>query len=291
MKAPAEPLLTLKEAALHLGFLPYLILKCVRNKPRRNGGLKLSTHDRDGLPHFLRSELDAFSTDLREPWVKDRKENRPTIPPYFQESLRFEAFLSCGLCRTPLATDFAHIDPWESCLHHHPHNLICLCSQCHTGFDREKRISIEDISTAKERLRDRLVKLIVEGQVPMRDRFNSLRELCEAIEELLAQNEVVFLSFGPQSPLAEVASAPSAADLWKRERRNTILPNNQQIVTFLQENRRLYESARDFSALADQFVVHARSYEAYVEEPHDNHRYFLFPGMFADRVKVEARRA
>jgi HNH endonuclease len=290
MTATGETLLTLQEASLHLRFHPYLVLKCVTYQARKNGGIKLTVHDKDGEPHFLRAELDAFSEDLRRPWVKNETDERPNIPTYFQEALRFEAFLSCGLCKESLATDFAHIEPWEDCLHHHPGNLICLCSRCHTGFDREKRISAEDIRTAKQRLQERLLRLIAEGQVPMGEHFTSLQELCAAIEDLLTQNELVFLTFGPQSPLAEVAAGPTAADVWHRERKKTILPNNRRIIDLLQQHRRLYESAREFPDLAEQFIAHARSYEAYVEEVHDTHQYFLFPKLFAERVKVEARK-
>src|SRR5262245_194681 len=137
MTAAQEPLISLKEAALHLAFMPYLILRFVRYRARKNGGVKLRIHDQAGEPFVLRSELDAFDADLRKPWVNDRKEKRPDIPDYIEDTLKGEAFFSCGHCGSGLATEFAHIDPWENCLHHHPGNLICLCTRCHTGFDVE----------------------------------------------------------------------------------------------------------------------------------------------------------
>ncbi|MCI0398129.1 MAG: HNH endonuclease [Chloroflexi bacterium] len=148
----------LREAALYLKMPPLTVLRCIRYAPRPNGGLKLHCQDRDGATYFCKSDLDAFLSDLKEPWVNNPTSKRPDIPSYFKEALRLESSLRCGLCGSPYATEFAHIIPWEKCYHHHPWNLISLCPTCHTGYDKEKRISVDEIERAKNRAQELLIE-------------------------------------------------------------------------------------------------------------------------------------
>src|SRR6266496_2783259 len=224
---PTSELLDIKAAAIRLKMLPYVILKCVKYQARGNGGMKLQCRDVSGDPYFLPADLDEFDDDLRKPW-SDKAGSRPPIPSYFQEGLRQEASLRCALCDSVFATDYSHIVPWSECLHHHPENIICLCKKCHDGYDLEERISQREIQAAKARLQTRLVAMLRAERSKMERVLNSLSQLCDSVDRLLNENSVAFFNYGPQSPLAERATDPYAADIWKQARVDTILPNNAE---------------------------------------------------------------
>jgi hypothetical protein len=228
----------------------------------------------------------AYGQDLRKPWVDDLKAKRPDIPDFFIRYLQCEALMRCGLCDSPYAAEYAHITPWEECHHHHPLNLIQLCTACHTGFDIEKRITKEEIQAAKDRL---LERLLMAGNTTSDRQYLSLRTLCMRITHLLDENSVIFYSFGPESLLAETTFEPGAERIWKQRRQDTILPNNQQIVDLLTTHSELYQHDGSFKELVNAFIAHAISYAAFVQEVNTTHNQFRFPPEFDKRVRLEAK--
>jgi len=150
--------LNLKAASIKLRLPQHTVLKCVRYVARPNGGIRLNKLDRKGETYFRQADLDAYLDDLSKPWVDNLKAKRPSIPDYFEEALRLEAHLRCGLCGSSYSAQIAHIIPWADCHHHHPWNLIWLCTKCHEGFDIEKRITHVEIQRAKERIQADLVE-------------------------------------------------------------------------------------------------------------------------------------
>lgn len=286
-KAITEPLLSLAEASLRLRIVPRLILKCVKYQARRNGGIKLKCVDIHGEPFFRDADLVEYDSDLRKPWVDDLKAPRPSLPDFFATYLQCEALLRCGLCDSPYAGQYAHITPWEECHHHHPLNLILLCTTCHEGYDKEKRITKEEILAAKERL---LERLLVAGNTTSDPEYPSLPAVCRRIAQLLDENSLVFYAFGPESPLAESVFEPGADRIWKQKRADTILPNNQQIVDLLKQCAGLFQHDEDFKKLATAFITHAMSYASFVAEANTVHKRFRFPYEFDQRVRWEAKR-
>jgi hypothetical protein len=281
-----ESLLSLEEASLRLRFIPRLLLKCVRYQARRNGGIKLKCVDKEGETCFREVDLLEYDADLLKPWVDDVKAARPPIPDFFTAYLQCEALFRCGLCNSPYAGEYAHITPWEECHHHHPLNLILLCTACHTGYDTEKRIRKEEIHAAKERL---LERLLVAGNTTSDPEYPSLRVLCIRIAQLLDENSLIFYAFGPSSPLAESTFEPGADRIWKQKRADTILPNNQKIADLLRQHARLYQDDDEFKRLASAFMAHAISYAAFVAEVNTAHKQFRFPQEFDNRVRREAK--
>lgn len=277
--------LDLWAAAAMLRLHPYLLLKCIKYQARRNGGMKLAAQSDNGQTFFIRGDLTSFDEDLRKPWVASRNEARPDIPDYFEDLLRHESAFVCGLCDSPLATDFAHIEPWEACLHHHPHNLICLCSACHRGYDRERRITKDAVAEAKARLLERLMRFFQGKTMSSSVAYMAFIDLCRKIDEYLIENSVAFHSFGPESQLAKDLSSMDVVDVWHKLRKDTILPNNDTISRLLITHRALYDQDDEFSRLADRFLAHSASYKAFVEQPHEAHNNFLFPTEFAQRVR------
>lgn len=63
--------------------------------------------------------------------------DRPAIPTELKRRLLVEAGHRCAIptCRA-FTTEFAHIEPWTTVQDHSYENLIVLCPNCHTRFDK-----------------------------------------------------------------------------------------------------------------------------------------------------------
>ncbi|MFJ2864922.1 HNH endonuclease [Kitasatospora sp. NPDC087314] len=63
--------------------------------------------------------------------------NRPAIPRELDRRVRVEAGHRCAIphCRMPVLV-IAHIRPWATVKRHEFENLVALCPNCHTLFDR-----------------------------------------------------------------------------------------------------------------------------------------------------------
>jgi hypothetical protein len=146
-----EYTIDLKTASLMMKMPQPTVLKCVSYMARKLGKKKLPVKSRNGVSWFRKEDIEAYLEDLAQPWVSSKDEARPPIPDFFKDYLRLETRLHCGVCGKPFATDFAHIEDYARCLHNHPWNLLCTCSECHTAFDNEKRISIDEMRWAKRR--------------------------------------------------------------------------------------------------------------------------------------------
>ena len=193
--------------------------------------------------------------------------------------------MKCGLCDSSYSGEYAHIDPWENSLNHHPLNLINLCTKCHTGFDVERRISTTEVQAAKTRLLERLLV----SQNIKADALDSvsLAAICKIIAGLLEENWLIFQNFGPESPLAETFYEDGADRVWRLRRKDTILPNNKEIATILKRHKQLYDADDSFKSLAEAFIAHEMSYEAFVATPNKSHDNFRFPKGFAERIRKE----
>lgn len=62
---------------------------------------------------------------------------RPPIPAKIKRQVLVEAGHRCAIptCRHT-TTEIAHIEPWSEVKKHEYHNLIALCPNCHTRFDK-----------------------------------------------------------------------------------------------------------------------------------------------------------
>lgn len=64
---------------------------------------------------------------------------RPAIPNPLKRRVLVEAGHRCAIptCKQP-TTEIAHIVPWATCQKHEFENLIALCPNCHTRYDRHE---------------------------------------------------------------------------------------------------------------------------------------------------------
>lgn len=63
--------------------------------------------------------------------------SRPAIPAQLRRDVLVESGHRCAIptCKQP-TTEIAHIEPWASVKEHAFDNLIALCPNCHTRYDR-----------------------------------------------------------------------------------------------------------------------------------------------------------
>lgn len=138
------------EAALHLGITPELLFfytsRSFQKRPGENR--RLSTHEIEGSTRFLLSELDAFDRYLREPWA-EVGEARRDPPPKVLAYLHAESGGCCTRCGSGVSVETAHIHPWASSRCNHHHNLLRVCSACHSEHDAHHSLPTEELKKLK----------------------------------------------------------------------------------------------------------------------------------------------
>lgn len=79
--------------------------------------------------------------------------SRPSIPEELKRSVLVEAGHRCSIpsCRHT-TVEIAHIIPFSECKEHKFENLIALCPNCHTLYDRDKKIDRKSMERYKSNL-------------------------------------------------------------------------------------------------------------------------------------------
>lgn len=149
---PPQPLLSEDDAAIRLGITKELLFAYIRNAPKKHLGHKdkLKVVRQEQQCRFSPQDLEAWDKYLREPW-SSTSAKRPPIPSYVDHYLKVECGGRCALCGKGHKLENAHIVDYALSLSHHHHNLIRLCTDCHSKYD-DKIISEEEIRNVKENL-------------------------------------------------------------------------------------------------------------------------------------------
>lgn len=125
------------EAAMLVQMSPDLLRSFTSRAPKKGESRKLPSRTVGAHLTYSRKELLSFDAYLRKPWpAEDGK--RPHIPTPIKEEVKNESFLQCAVCHSHRDTcEIAHIEPVASSKCNHPHNLIYLCANHHTKFDKQ----------------------------------------------------------------------------------------------------------------------------------------------------------
>lgn len=147
-----QTLLDENEAAIRLGITKELLFAYTRYAPKKHLGHtnKLKAVREDKQRKFRAAELDAWDAYLKEPWSYPVEE-RPPLPAYIDQYLKVECGGQCALCGKGHKLQNAHIGDYAVSFSHHHHNLIRLCTDCHSKFD-DNIIPEEEIRTVKGEL-------------------------------------------------------------------------------------------------------------------------------------------
>ncbi|MGN1381703.1 MAG: HNH endonuclease signature motif containing protein [Eubacterium sp.] len=156
----------------------------------------------------------------------------------------------------------AHIDPYCATADNSFENLVLLCPNCHTDFDKNHRFSSKEVLEWKRIRQEELKKFF--GK-----KFSSFEELREEVAPLLMHNQMIYKYYYLNGD----------HKLWDA-REAAILSNNRKIRTLIQSNLRLFQkhSIPEYSNLevAQRFIAHIDEFEISRADAEKNRR-ILFP--------------
>lgn len=148
----SDKLLDENQSAIKLGITKELLYAYVRKGVK---GQKLKVKSGKREIKFSEKELEEYENFLKDKWRTNPKEKRPDVPKFIKEFLKVESNGQCARCFSGHRMDDAHIIPWSECFSHFHHNLIRLCTDCHTKYD-DGIISREEIAKLKNGLISKL---------------------------------------------------------------------------------------------------------------------------------------
>ncbi len=156
----------------------------------------------------------------------------------------------------------AHIVPHCETADNTFENLIILCPNCHTSFDKNLAFTKEEVKGWKRKREEEISQMFAQ-------KFYTFEKLEDAIKPLLKENKTIFKNY-------YINENPK---LWKKFEEK-ILINNQKLKILLNKNRGLFQkhSKNEYSNLAtiDEFILHIDEFYS-TREDEDKVRLVLFP--------------
>lgn len=152
---------------------------------------------------------------------------RPNIPSELKRKILVEAGHRCAIptCRAP-QVEIAHIVPWSRIKSHEYENLIALCPNCHTRFDKgeidtlsvrqykaQLRFLLERYSLFEMDVLDMLVRRSENEGIPF------LGYLALLIKRLLDEELVEFKTIGFGMKIGDIKATPDLLLLTAKGRR------------------------------------------------------------------------
>lgn len=133
-----EEICSIYEAAYLTKLSPELLEWLTKYSPKHSLSDKLKYHSKKEEIYFFKlKELLSFNDWLKKPWPKPENASRPSIPTAIIREIKNEANAACAMCHGYHNTcEAAHIDPVHESSNNHPDNLIWLCSNHHTAYDK-----------------------------------------------------------------------------------------------------------------------------------------------------------
>lgn len=156
----------------------------------------------------------------------------------------------------------AHIDPYCETADNSFENLVVLCPNCHTQFDKNKAFSSEEVKEWKKVRKTELANFF-------RQRFDSFDELKQHAQPLLIENNLLFKRY----------FLGDNKKLWDRFEPK-ILVNNRKLANLLEANLTLFQDyhEKEYSNLecVKTFFLHVDEFEA-TRVDEEKTRSILFP--------------
>lgn len=134
-------------------------------------------------------------------------------------------------------------------------NLILLCPNHHTIVDKATHIYSEHILREMKRTFEKYISDSLQPHL----QYKSFAEFCADVSKILIENKCIWRKYGPESSVAFDDPCSNMAEYWILRKLDTIVPNNQRIVSLIKLNKNLF--SLDFYSLAMDFVEHAKSFE------------------------------
>ncbi|OIR24891.1 HNH endonuclease [Bathymodiolus thermophilus thioautotrophic gill symbiont] len=157
----------------------------------------------------------------------------------------------------------AHIVPHCNTADDSFKNLILLCPNCHTDFDKNSAFDAEEVKNWKNIRQKQLLKIFAQ-------KFDTFDELEETVKPILYANKTIYENY------YLIKENPK---LWKKFEEK-ILINNQKLKLLFNENKKLFQKNqnKDFSNLAviNQLILHIDEFRD-TREDDEKIRSVLFP--------------
>lgn len=180
---------------------------------------------------------------------------RKKIPVKVERSLYAES-LGCCLnpnCRERIVnyegdiSEKAHIIEYSQSHDNSYENLIILCPNCHTRFDRNEEFTIEEIESWKK-VRQKEISKILE------EKFSSFEELEKQVKPLLLENQTIYNNYYLKDNKRQ----------WEKFE-NTIVVNNNKIKNLLNKNEHLFEDYNNGDntnrKIVNSFILHVDEFQ------------------------------
>jgi antirestriction protein len=156
----------------------------------------------------------------------------------------------------------AHIVPYCETADNSFENLILLCPNCHTNFDKNTAFSKDEVIKWKIQRQEEVSKIFSQ-------KFETFDKLEEFVKPILEENKTIYENY-------YIESNPK---LWKKFEEK-ILINNQKLKLLFQKNKDLFQKHREkeLSNLEtiNQFILHVDEFRD-TREDDEKIRAILFP--------------
>ena len=165
-------------------------------------------------------------------------------------------------CKNGDIIEKAHIDAYSETADNSFENLVLLCPNCHTDFDKNKAFSPEEVLTWKKIRKQELEKFF-------NKKYDTFEELERSVVPLLLDNKTIFENY----------YLKNNRELWDKFE-FTILANNRKLKMLFSANLNLLQHHQnsDYSNLAyiQSFIAHVDEFEA-TRSDEEKHREIFFP--------------
>lgn len=156
----------------------------------------------------------------------------------------------------------AHIIPYYETQDNSFDNLIILCPNCHTNFDKNKAFNIETIRKWKQIRKEELKNFFSV-------KFNSFDELKKRVVPILSQNYNIYVNY----------YLNNNKTLWDKFELK-ILSNNEKLKLLFENNINLFQDSPDKSysnlEIIQKFITHIDEFK-YTRYDEEKNRTVLFP--------------
>ena len=141
----------------------------------------------------------------------------------------------------------AHIDPYCESANNAFENLVLLCPNCHTDFDKNHAFTAEEVLSWKKIRREEVERLFSK-------KFSNFDELKDAVSPLLEENKSIYENYYLDGNKA----------LWNKFEAK-ILQNNKKLKLLLSANLGVFQhnEVKDYSNVecVRQFIAHVEEFE------------------------------
>jgi hypothetical protein len=167
----------------------------------------------------------------------------------------------------------AHIIPYCETEDNSFENLILLCPNCHTNFDKNKAFNEDDVKKWKIQRQEEISKIFSQ-------KFETFDKLEEFVKPILEENKTIYENY-------YIKNNPK---LWKKFE-GKILVNNQKLKLIFQKNKNLFQqhSDKELSNLEiiNQFILHVDEFRD-TREDDEKIRAILFPSRINSIFGIES---